>query len=59
MTTFLVVWVGIGAGVAATARKYLGASWRRAVGSGLIWPTFPGLILASRIRYGLRRRSVP
>lgn len=58
MTTFLVIWIGIGASITAVAKRYLGATWHRAIGGGLIWPTYPALIGISRIRYGRRRRSL-
>jgi hypothetical protein len=59
MTVLLAIWIGVGAGIAALAKKYLGSSWRRAIGGGFIWPTYGFLILGSRIRYGRRRRSLP
>ncbi len=59
MMTLLVIWIGIGASIAAMAKKYFGASWRRAIGGGFIWPTYPALIGISRFRYGRRRRSLP
>jgi hypothetical protein len=58
MTTFLVIWIGIGTSIAALSKKYLKTSWTRAIGGGFIWPTYPALIGISRFRYGRRRRSL-
>lgn len=55
MTIILGIWLSVGTVIAGAARKFLGASWRRAIGGGFIWPTYLPLIAGSLVRYKVRR----